>query len=332
MTILFIGDPHLRINNFEQSVTLLRWVEEMANKYKPDIVVNLGDTFHNHAILRSELLTEFNQHVKNIAAKRPYWYILGNHDAFKPKDDKYHALQTINVPNFTVFDKITNLPEHNITVVPYVQKFEDFPTNTCPIVLTHNTFIGADYGFKREDCGVDADKISADVIISGHIHKRQSFGKVHYPGTPFAHNATDVDQTKGILLFNTETYRQQFIESPFPKWRSVEFTIDQHSPTTTLHALLEQTLDNRDKWILKISGPKVELTAYFKSKKYLKLIEGKHVVSKSVPTDAEKQKRVKIEANSPETIVSEYVDKVYTGAEDKSLIIERAHQIMKDIG
>ena len=326
--ILFIGDPHLRMTYFDQSVKFLRWVEEQVEILKPDIVCNLGDTFHNHAILRSELLKEFKDHVNN--CNTTYWYVLGNHDQYKPKDSKYHALQVFeNLPNFKLFDKTEHLSDLGITVIPYVQEFKDFPTNTLPIVITHNTFIGADYGFKREDCGIDADKIHADIIISGHIHKRQTFGKVHYPGTPFAHNATDVGQTKGILLFETETLEQQFIESPFPKWRSIEFEVDYTRPTTALHTLLEHSLDDQNKWILKVSGPKVELTAYFKSKKYLKLIEGKNVVSKTTPIDSEKQNRVKIEAVSPEGIVSEYVNKVYSGGEDKDLIIKRAHQIIK---
>ena len=329
--ILFIGDPHLRMNNFDQSIKFLRWVEEQVEILKPDIVCNLGDTFHNHAVLRSELLKEFRDHVLKCTHDNiPYWYVLGNHDQYKPKDSKYHALQLFeDIHMFTLFDKTTHLEE--ITVVPYVQEFKDFPTDTRPIVITHNTFIGADYGFKREDCGINADKIHADVIISGHIHKRQSFGKVHYPGTPFAHTATDVNQTKGLLLFDTKTYKQQFIESPFPQWKSVEFEVDQLSPTTALHLLLEQTLDSENKWILKVSGPKVELAAYFKSSKYLKLIEGKSVVSKTTPTDAEKQNRVKIEAVSPEGIVSEYVKKVYSGGEDKDSIIKRAHEIIKGI-
>ena len=320
------------MNNFEQSVNFLRWVEDQVRILSPDIVCNLGDTFHNHAVLRSELLKEFKDHVHKCTFGRntKYWYVLGNHDQYKPRDSKYHALQVFEqLPDFRLFDKIENI-RNEITVVPYVQEFKDFPTNTCPIVLTHNTFVGADYGFKREDCGIDADKISADVIISGHIHKRQSFGKVIYPGTPFAHDANDVDQTKGLLLFDTASYEQRFIESPFPKWRSIEFTVDQHSPTTALHALLSQTLDNKDKWILKVSGPKVELAAYFKSKKYLKLVEGKNVVSKTAPTDAEKQNRVKINSSSPEGIVSEYVDKVYSGAENKSTIIQKAHEIIKN--
>lgn len=326
--ILFIGDPHLRMSNFDQSVKFLRWVEEQVDIHRPDIVCNLGDTFHDHAVLRSELLKEFEDHVYNCTCDE-YWYVLGNHDQYKPKDNKYHALQTFNIPKLRVFDDIENIEDMNITVVPYVQRFDDFPHNTLPIVLTHNTFIGADYGFKREDAGVNADKISADIIISGHIHKRQSFGKVVYPGTPFAHSASDVGQTKGLLLFDTATYEQTFIESPFPKWRQIEFEVAQDNPLANLHELLKVELNNTDKWIVKVTGPKVELAAYFKSKEYLGLIKGKNVVSKAIPTDKNKQK-VQIKATSIESIMSEYVDKVYDGSLDKQLILQKTLDIIGD--
>lgn len=328
--ILFIGDPHLRMSNFDQSVRFLRWVEEQVEIHQPDVVCNLGDTFHDHAVLRSELLKEFQDHVYNITlgSNVEYWYILGNHDQYKPKDSKYHALQIFNIPNFRLFEKVENIDD-KITVVPYVQKFEDFPHNTLPIVLTHNTFIGADYGFKREDAGVNADKISADIIISGHIHKRQSFGKVVYPGTPFAHSASDVDQTKGLLLFDTATYDRQFIESPFPKWRQIEFEVTQDNPLSNLHELLKLELNEQDKWIVKVSGPKVELAAYFKSKEYLGLIKGKNVVSKAIPTDKNKQK-IQIKATSIESIMDEYITKVYDGSLDKQLILQKTLDIIGD--
>lgn len=323
--ILFIGDLHLKINNFEQCINVLKWIEEMVDVYKPDIVCNLGDTFNDHSVLRSPILTEFKQHVERITLKCPYWYVLGNHDTFTPKDSKYHALQCFNINNFTIFDKTTEL--EGITIVPYVAKYEDFPLQTQAICITHNTFIGADYGFKREDCGVNADKVSADIIISGHIHRRQTFGKVNYPGTPFACSANDVDQTKGILLFNTENYEQIFIESPFMRWRSVEFEVTASNPIQNLHELLKVELNTADKWIVKASGPKVELTAYFKSKIFLDLIKDKKIVTKATPTDKNKQK-VQIKATSIEDIMSEYVNKIYDGSLDKQLILRKINDII----
>ena len=330
--ILFIGDPHLRINDFEQSIALLRWIESVVVEHKPDVVCNLGDTFHNHAVLRSEIMKEFRDHISNINHNNvTYWYVLGNHDQYKPKDNKYHALQSFDQhEGFVVFDK-PRTDILDVTVVPYVQNFADFPLNTNKICITHNTFIGADYGFRREDCGIDADKVSADIIISGHIHKRQTFGKVVYPGTPVAHSATDVDEIKGLLLFDTETLEQLFIQAPFPAWRSVELELGQGLSLDEMHNRLKNTLDTHNKWIIKLSGPKSELVGYLKSKKYIDLTSDKKIIVKSNLIDTEKQNRVKIEASSPSKIVSDYVDKVYAGALDKQLIIRKAQEIINNL-
>jgi DNA repair exonuclease SbcCD nuclease subunit len=330
--ILFIGDPHLRINDFEQSVALLRWIESIAIEHKPDIVCNLGDTFHNHAVLRSEIMKEFKDHIDNIVSNDiTYWYVLGNHDQYKPKDNKYHALQSfVQHERFVIFDK-PRTDILDITIVPYVQNFADFPLDTNKICITHNTFIGADYGFRREDCGIDADKVSADIIVSGHIHKRQTFGKVVYPGTPVAHNATDVDEIKGLLLFDTETLGQLFIQAPFPAWRSLEFQLGQQLSVDEMHTKISSSVDNTNKWIVKISGPKTELLSYFKSKKYNELVSKNNIVIKSNMIDSTKQSRVKIEASSPNSIVSDYVNKVYSGSIDKQLIIQKAQEIINNL-
>ncbi len=331
--ILFIGDPHLRINDFQQSVALLRWIEDVAIEHKPDVVCNLGDTFHNHAVLRSEIMKEFSDHIDTITKNSAYWYVLGNHDQYKPKDNKYHALQAFkDRENFHIFDEPrVDLDGLGITVVPYVQDFADFPLDTHKICITHNTFIGADYGFRREDCGIDADKVSADIIISGHIHKRQSFGKVTYPGTPAAHNASEVDEVKAILLFDTDTHEQTWIESPFPMWKSIELEVSPEMTIDKIHDSLVSKLDKKNKWIVKLTGPKSELVNYLKSKKYNNLVLDKHVIVKSNLIDSEKQSRVKIEASSPSKIVSEYVDKVYAGSLDKQLIIRKAQEIINNL-
>lgn len=325
--ILNIGDPHLKINNFQQCVDVLKWIETIVAELKPDVVINLGDTFDTHAVVRSELLKEFKDHVERIVALQcEYWYVLGNHDQYKPKDSKYHALQMFNIERFRLFDKVEHVDD-DITIVPYVQEFEDFPLDTKKICITHNTFIGADYGFKREDAGIDAAKVAADIIISGHIHKRQKFGKVIYPGTPFAHNANDVDEVKGLLLFDTVTFEEQFIESPFPKWRSIEFVATAENPLSNLTEQLKTSLTDNDKFIVKVHGPKVELTAYFKSKEYLAAVKGKNVLPKPIPNDKTKQK-VSIKATSMRDIMGEYVDKVYDGGIDKQLILQQIDRIL----
>jgi predicted MPP superfamily phosphohydrolase len=93
MKILLVGDPHLQMSTFQQSIDLLKWIESVAEEHKPDVVCNLGDTFHNHAVLRVELLKEFQDHVLRVTQNlnTEYWYVLGNHDQYSNKSSKYHV-------------------------------------------------------------------------------------------------------------------------------------------------------------------------------------------------------------------------------------------------
>jgi len=327
--ILFIGDPHLKISRFDKCISFLNWINNQIAKHKPDMVINLGDTFDNHAVLRSEILGEFRQHVDFVVneLKIPYYYILGNHDFFKPKDNKYHALQSYIglYDDFVIVDKRMDID--NITMVPFMANLDDFPKDTLEICIAHQTFIGADYSYHRPEAGVNADHVAAKVIISGHVHKKQSFGKVIYPGTPYAHNVNDIDMVKGISLFDTDTYQETFIESPFTQWRSIEFNISEEQSINDFHNTLKSSLNNTDHWIVKVVGPKVEITAYLRSAKYKKLVKDKHVTPKPKFTDKQKQK-LKIEAVSDHDIVKEYVEKVYKGSIDKKKILSKALEIM----
>lgn len=327
MKVLFIGDPHLRINRFQLAKELLDWIVEMVKIHKPDLVVNLGDTFHDHAVLRSELLEEFRRHIITITSdlNTEYVYVLGNHDQYKPKDATYHALQNFTrIPKLIIIDKPQDI--YDMTFVPYLPDHDVFPKQTKPICVAHQTFIGADYGFMREDVGVNADAVSAEVIISGHIHKKQEFGKVTYPGVPYAQNANDVDQHKAILLFDTNTFSKQWIDSPFPVWRSVELTLDQESDAKALAAKLVTKLNDRDHFLLNVYGPRAEINGFLKSKDYSAAVKGKSILPRPFPTDKEKQ-QVTIVANSPDQVLSSFVQSVYNGSIEKDRLLKKLNDI-----
>jgi DNA repair exonuclease SbcCD nuclease subunit len=330
MKVLFIGDPHLKISKFDISCKFLTWVGEVVDRVKPDLVINLGDTFDTHAVVRSEVLTKFKEHVKQITATTPYFYILGNHDMYKPNDSKYHALETFkDIPNFKVIDKIIHSSKMGMSFIPYIHDHTQFPLETQPICIAHQTFVGADYGYHRPDVGVDADKMNADIVISGHIHKRQNFGKVFYPGTPFAQSVDDVNQSKGLMLFDTDSYEQQFLESPFPKWKGMRLELSQDFDINDLMKTIQQTTNEIDNWVIEISGPKAEVMAYIDSKEVAKLKESRSIRFKPEYNDKEKAMKVKIKSSSMGDIVNEYVDKVYQGALDRSVIKSKALEVLQ---
>lgn len=338
MKVLFIGDPHLKINRFDLATAFLDWLNKLIAEQKPDLVVNLGDTFDTHAVLRSEVLNEFLKHVDVVLGLGiPYVYLLGNHDMYKPNDPKYHAVLPFKgkIHNFHIIDSPTNL--FNMTFVPYQHDVRNFPTKTLPIVVAHQTFTGADYGPIREAAGVDPSSIKGcDLVISGHIHKRQQIlpddagrnSTIIYVGSPFSQSAADVDQIKGITIFDMDTYTQTFIETPLPSWRRLDVVVSVDTSTEIVHALvLEEISGSEDHWVLELSGPKPEIVGYLGSKEYAEAVKGVDVKVKTKFTDSEK-KKVTIEAKSMEHIISQYIDKVYNGSVDKQELCRKAKEIL----
>lgn len=330
MNVLFIGDPHLKINRFELAKQFLAWTNSIVASEKPDIVVNLGDCFDSHAVVRSEVLTEFMIHVEECLKTSEYVYLLGNHDQWKPNDSTYHAVRHLKgkIKGFHVIDSIQDM--FDMTFVPYQHNPDTFPKITKQICIAHQTFKGADYGDITTKDGVDPESVSADIIISGHIHKKQVLGKVIYPGSPFAQGASDINQTKGLILFDTATFQQKFMQSPMPIWRGNEFELSNtysiNDLDLHLHTLLEDT-KGKVNHVVTITGPKAEIAAYLSSKKTIELMKTADVKIRTIFTDKEK-KLVAIKAISMDSIIKEYIDKVYSGTLNKDDLYNKSIELL----
>lgn len=308
--IMFIGDPHIRHTHLAEGQKLLSWIESLAEEYEPDLIVNLGDTLDDHAVIRAEALSLVNAHIRRIVQmKIPMVMVLGNHDMWKPNCSKYHALEVFkDIKGVTVADSIVQLD--GITYVPYLPNPLDWPNIKTDIAVTHNTFIGADYGFKLAEDGIRLDAVQNNLVVSGHIHKKHSLkeGCVMYPGTPTSLTASDANQTKGISFLDTDSLSWSFIESPFPMWRTLDLRLDES-------ANLE--LNPTDRWIVKLIGPRAEIKALLESKDILDLKRRAQVMFKTEFTDAVKSARAQISAPTVYSMAEQYVDKVYSGAIDK---------------
>jgi DNA repair exonuclease SbcCD nuclease subunit len=335
MKVLFIGDPHLKITRFDLAKQFLSWINGVVSTHKPDLVVNLGDTFDTHAVLRSEVMTEFMKHVDACRAVAPYVYLVGNHDMYKPNDAKYHALSHLvgKLNNFTIVDTVQDL--YGMTFVPYCHDPESFPKKTLEICVAHQTFKGADYGDITTKDGIDASSIQdVQIIVSGHIHKRQileSGGReIRYIGSPFSQSASDINQLKGVSIIDTATFKEEFIVCPLPMWKGVKYELSPSFTAEDMHEDLIHQLNDKDHWVVEITGPKAEVLGYVGSKKGKSIVTGRDVKIKTIFTDKEKR-QVRIEATSLSSIVSQYIDKVYSGSIDKETLKSKAVQIFDEI-
>jgi DNA repair exonuclease SbcCD nuclease subunit len=323
---------HIKINNLDFGISVLKWIEEQIEIHKPDMVVNGGDTFDTHAVVRSEVQTEFSEHVIRCLKKGlnfGYWYDLGNHDQYKPKDNKYHALKAIKnfkPDGFTIIDKKTDFED--ITFIPYINNDKDFPKETKSLVFAHQTFKGADFGDYRPDAIIDGDKIiGAKLVVSGDVHKRQTVGRVIYPGSVYSFNDKDLDQVKGILLIDSKTYETTFIESPFPLWKSLEIDLSDKTDSSTLIEDLKNAMDKKHHYTLKISGYKAEIVGLTSSKEFKNL--KKEYDIKISPKYLDKAKKLTtIKTATMEETLKDYIDKIYTGTLNKEILYNKSLKIL----
>jgi DNA repair exonuclease SbcCD nuclease subunit len=207
--VLRIGDPHVKVNNLEEMDAFMSWLSEVIMKENPDRLEILGDLFHTHAILRVEVIDFWNHWLDHLSDLVETVVLVGNHDMASASNDSLNALSVFSRMRKKNL-KIIELPrvEGIFAYVPYIHDRNRFcdlanglASGEARVLVCHQTFSGSRYenGFYAPD-GIDPALINFDLIISGHIHSRQRFGKVIYPGTFKWDTNADANEEKGIWL------------------------------------------------------------------------------------------------------------------------------------
>lgn len=222
---IFIGDPHITIRNIEEGEKLIDFFIKTCQDKGVNHIVFLGDLFDGHNTIRLEVLHFWNKAFKKILKQYKITSLVGNHDMVLG-DSEYSNVNAIS--NLQEKYKYTlNIIEEpsiidDIGYISYTRNTDDFyekcqhlyskgATNT---LVCHQTFQGACFenNFYAPD-GVEINKIPQKLIISGHIHKQQTIGKVFYPGTPKWDKSTDAGEEKGIWLISDDTGEKEFLST-----------------------------------------------------------------------------------------------------------------------
>jgi DNA repair exonuclease SbcCD nuclease subunit len=336
MRILFCGDKHLKINKFDLSLKFLNWLNEAITQHKPDLYVCLGDDLDTHSVIRSEILTELRRHFDYVLSLDiPIVYVVGNHDCYKPNDIKYHALQSMIGlhPNLYIVDSPQDL--FGMTFVPYIHDANDFPKKTLPICVAHQTFKGADFGSISAKEGVDPDSIEqCELAISGHIHKTQRLDSgrvpVFYPGSPFSQSASDIDQVKGVYIFDTDTYNFKLIECPLPKWKRISVEIHTDSDIDEfIERHLEPIVGSKNHYVLELTGSKSTIIRLMSMPLYKQALKNLSISVKTTFTDKEKKQAKISSCFSIDKMIESYVDLIYSGSIDKQQLKTKALELLK---
>ena len=218
MKYLFVGDPHVTPEELGDAKALEDYIVKIAQQEKATVIL-AGDLYHTHALIRAQVQLFWHNFFNRLKELKIRCIVLkGNHDMTG-------ATTNLNGSEY-VEDAATPLLAHvqdcwavlyepevedGILFCPYTSKEKLVEWSNqhpeCETLICHQTFNGATYedGFFAED-GVDPNLIAQKMVISGHIHKSQEFGKVWYPGSPRWRTLSDANMTKSlwILDFNKQ--------------------------------------------------------------------------------------------------------------------------------
>lgn len=167
--------------------------------------------------------------------------ILGNHDSEKKTTNKYNSIDTL-LRDYSNIKRITEVEEYRIgntkyLFVPWICKdneektFELIRSTDAKVVFGHLELTG----FTLYPGCIQTNGLSKDVfnkfdrVFSGHYHTRSNDGRVFYLGNPYQMFWSDVNDSRGFSIFDTDTYELEFIENPFEIYYKINYNDTDHT-------------------------------------------------------------------------------------------------------
>lgn len=336
MKVLVSGDPHGRMATIDVFSAYLRFLLGTQEKEKPDLVVILGDLFHNHALLRSEILNLWIDYLK----KAPVRHVLlvGNHDETAPGSG-VHALSALDIQPHMVVPPLSNRTIgmsdwRELVFISYCHTGDRFKEQLAAaeilsdpertILFAHQAFDGARYenGFYAPDA-LHLNLVQPfKLVVSGHIHKRQEFTNIWYPGSPYAQSFNDAGEEKYLWLLNTETLQRTPIETPFPK-----YIIKEASASDMVSIFDKADTQNYYKIVVKDSKAAIQAmqnSVEFKQlKKDYKIVVCPQYVDVVAATD-----RI-ADTVTPEAMVQTYISDIMQTELDRKVLLEESLKLLR---
>lgn len=224
-----IGDIHFgRKQNSEQHnqdcLDFIKWFVDQV-KADPSIDhINFYGDWHEHRNAINGLTIDFSYKAAKLldSLGMPVFFIVGNHDLyFRNNRNVYTTIPFESFNNFTVISEITvmnNIGPSGALYSPFLFETE-FPKLLdyikYPIVHGHLEFAGfvvtGDTIVKEHGPDHKLYK-SFKRIFTGHYHKRQSMGNVHYIGSTHPMDYSDAGDTdRGMAVYDYITDNLEYI-------------------------------------------------------------------------------------------------------------------------
>ena len=304
-------------------------------EYGITTVVDMGDTFDSRKGIDFSALSW----AKNNYYDRLYEMgvkvhtIVGNHTAYYKNTNNVNAVDLLlrEYDNVTIYSEPTEvmLGQLPTLFIPWINQENEESTlklikkTTCPCAMGHlelqgfrvNKQIVMEHGLEGKLFG----KFTR--VYSGHYHTRSNDGTVFYLGNPYEIYWTDVGDTRGFTIFDTETITHEPVNNPYRMFYNIYYEDTNY-----------QTFDAREyeNKIVKVVVRKKTDTKKFE--KFIDKLYASNIAELKIVENFDIQEPVEFEAFESEdtiSILNRYIQEAEVSL-DKALIQNMMQEIYQE--
>ncbi len=231
-----------RIHN-QDCEDFIDWYIEQSKQNNCETGIFCGDWHHTRNSLNLttmdstiRCLEKLGKHFEN------FYMFAGNHDLYyKDKRDVKSTEFAKHIPGITIINEI--FEKDDVAFIPWLvgDEWKRIPNIKSKYLFGHfelpSFYMNA--MVQMPDNGeLQAEHFkNQEYVFSGHFHKRQKQGKIHYLGNAFPHNYADAwDDKRGMMILDKENNAKPvYLDwNDCPKYRTIK---------------LSQLIDEKDKLI-----------------------------------------------------------------------------------
>ena len=232
MKIAIINDTHFGARGDSQLFFdhFMKFFDEVFFPYLKEnninTIIHAGDFMDRRKFVNFNILNQVRTRFIDILQEEniELHCILGNHDVYYRNTNTINSVKELFGNDLKLYEDpaVVNFDGLDIALLPWVNK-ENFDecvdfikTAPAPILIGHLELDG--YQVMRgvnHHGGMDAKLFERyEQVLSGHFHCRQEEGNIYYLGTQYQITFSDINETKGFHILDTETRETEFIPNP----------------------------------------------------------------------------------------------------------------------
>jgi DNA repair exonuclease SbcCD nuclease subunit len=302
-------------------------------QYGIKTVIHMGDAFDSRKSIDYQSLEWAKRVVFEPLKDYEVHMIVGNHDSYYKNTNNTNSPQLLlkDYPNIKTYSSPTEIKVGNLDILllPWIcmeneeQSLKMINKTKAKVAMGHLELQG--FRVNRQivmEHGLEANLFkNFSKVFSGHYHTRSDNGTVFYTGNPYEIYWTDVNDTRGFTIFDTETLEHTSINNPYKMFYNIYYEDTNY-----------QTFDSREyeNKIVKVVVRKKTDTKKFE--KFIDKLYSSSVAELKIIENFDIQEPQEFEAFESEdtiSILNRYIEEAEISL-DKSIIKKMIQEIYQE--